>query len=43
MPGDSEEALAKSDLPNKLKFIYLRSIDAAFQPIIEPDLVALPF
>jgi predicted nucleotidyltransferase len=41
--GDIAEALSESDLPYKVDVIDLRSVDAAFRAIIEPDMVALPF
>ena len=41
--SDVREALSESDLPYKVDMIDLRSIDAAFRAIIEPDMVALPF
>lgn len=41
--GDLMEALSESDLPYKVDVIDLRSINAAFRALIEPDMVALTF
>jgi predicted nucleotidyltransferase len=41
--GDMAEALSESDLPYKVDVIDLRSVDAAFRALIEPDMIALAF
>ena len=37
------EALSESDLPYKADILDLRSIDATFRTLIEPDMIALAY
>jgi predicted nucleotidyltransferase len=37
------EALSESDLPYKVDILDLRSIDATFRTIIEPEMIALAY
>nr|WP_294523689.1 nucleotidyltransferase domain-containing protein [uncultured Rhodopila sp.] len=41
--SDLAEALSESDLPCKVDVIDLRSVDAGFRTLIEPDFVELAF